>query len=105
MQTCEKTTAAPLTVVGKLPQGYIILCQHNGADYAFLVRSLGISVECPHCGATRCGVDMAQEYHAGPSGTGDRGVVIPLPQRTSLTRQAQPSAPAETPAARRRGDP
>jgi hypothetical protein len=105
MQTCDNRTAAPLTVVGKLPQGYIILCRHDGADYAFLVRSLGISVECPHCGATRCGVDMAQEYHADPRGSGDRGMVIPLPQRAGPTRQVEPSAPAETLAARRRGDP
>jgi hypothetical protein len=104
MQMRDNRPAAPLTVVGKLPQGYIILCRHDGADYAFLVRSLGISVECPHCGATRCGAEMAQEYHAGQRGTGDRGVVIPLPQRASPTRQTEPSAPAEAPA-RRRGDP
>jgi hypothetical protein len=27
------------------------------------VKSLGISVECPHCGVTRCGADLAHEYH------------------------------------------
>jgi hypothetical protein len=97
--------AAPLTVVGKLPQGYIILCGHHGDDYAFLVRSLGISVECPHCGATRCGPEMAQEYHTGPRGTAERGTVIPLPQRVSPLRPPDLSTAVEAPAARRRGDP
>jgi hypothetical protein len=105
MQMRDKRTAAPLTVVGKLPQGYIILCRHNGDDYAFLVRSLGISVECPHCGVTRCGAEMAQEYHVGPRRPSDRGTVIPLLQRTGLARQAGPSTSAEAPVARRRGDP
>jgi hypothetical protein len=96
-------TAAPLTVVGKLPQGYIILCCRHGDDYAFLVRSLGISVECPHCGMTRCGVEMAQEYHADRRSTADRGTVVPLPQRLSPTR-LEPSASVGAPAARLRGD-
>jgi hypothetical protein len=43
-----------LSVIGRLPEGYVILCSQNGDEYSFLVKSLGISVECPHCGATRC---------------------------------------------------
>ena len=27
------------------------------------MKSLGISVECPHCGATRCGPDLAAESY------------------------------------------
>jgi len=65
----EDRTDARLTVVGRLPEGYIVLCSENGEEYSFLVKSLGISVECPHCGATRCGPDLAAEsYPAAANG-------------------------------------
>jgi hypothetical protein len=54
---------ARLTVVGRLPEGYVILCSQNGDEYSFLVKSLGISVECPHCGTTRCGPELAMESY------------------------------------------
>jgi hypothetical protein len=57
--------SARLSVVGKLPEGYVILCRLNGDEYSFLTKTLGISVECPHCGATRHGVELAQEYFLG----------------------------------------
>ena len=59
----EDRSDAGLTVVGRLPEGYIILCSQNGDEYSFLVKSLGISVECPHCGATRCGPELAAENY------------------------------------------
>jgi hypothetical protein len=63
-----------LAVIGRLPEGYIILCSQAGDEYSFLVKSLGISVECPHCGATRCGPELAAEnYLAGPQTHGDDG--------------------------------
>lgn len=67
----QKRTEAGLSVVGRLPEGYIILCKHNGDEYSFLVKSLGISVECPHCGATRCGPELAaQSYLECAEGSG-----------------------------------
>jgi hypothetical protein len=54
-----------LSVIGKLPEGYVVLCRLNGDEYSFLAKTLGISVECPHCGATRCGAELAQDYFAG----------------------------------------
>ena len=59
--------SARLSVVGKLPEGYVILCRLNGDEYSFLTKTLGISVECPHCGATRCSAELAQEYFLGRS--------------------------------------
>ena len=59
----EDRSDAGLTVIGRLPEGYIILCSQNGDEYSFLVKSLGISVECPHCGATRCGPELAAENY------------------------------------------
>lgn len=58
-----------LAVVGRLPEGYVILCSQNGDEYSFLVKSLGISVECPHCGATRCGPELAAESYLEPATT------------------------------------
>jgi hypothetical protein len=64
-----KSNKAParLSVVGKLPEGYIVLCELDGGEHSFLAKSLGISVECPHCGTTRCGAELAQEYFLGRS--------------------------------------
>jgi hypothetical protein len=36
--------SARLSVVGKLPEGYVILCRLNGDEYSFLTKTLGISV-------------------------------------------------------------
>jgi hypothetical protein len=38
--------SAHLSVVGKLPEGHVILCRLNGDEYSFLIKTLGISVEC-----------------------------------------------------------
>jgi len=73
----EDRSDAGLTVVGRLPEGYIILCSQNGDEYSFLVKSLGISVECPHCGATRCGPELATEnYDAEAAVTEGNGAFI-----------------------------
>jgi hypothetical protein len=66
-------TSGSLSVVGKLPEGYVILCRLNGDEYSFLAKALGISVECPHSGATRGGTDLAQEYYLGR----DKAAVTP----------------------------
>jgi hypothetical protein len=54
-----------LSIAGKLLEGYVILCSSDGDEYSFLAKILGISVECPHCGATRSSVELAQEYFLG----------------------------------------
>jgi hypothetical protein len=63
----KNSASAHLAVVGKLPEGYIILCEIDGEEHSFLAKNLGISVECPHCGATRCSAELAQEYFLGRS--------------------------------------
>jgi hypothetical protein len=35
-----------LSIAGKLPEGYVILCHSSGEEYSFLAKTLGISVEC-----------------------------------------------------------
>jgi hypothetical protein len=56
---------AHLSLVGKLPEGYIILCEFDGEEYSFLAKTLRTSVECPHCGAIRYSAELAQEYFLG----------------------------------------
>jgi hypothetical protein len=60
-------TPAHLSVVGRLPEGYVILCRLDREEHSFLAKALGISVECPYCGATRCSAELAQEYYVGKS--------------------------------------
>lgn len=52
-----------LKLAGKVPEGHVILCGRSGDEHTFLIRSLGISVECPRCGAVRAGVDLAVEAY------------------------------------------
>ena len=59
----EGGVTARLTLAGKVPEGHVILCERPGDEHTFLIRSLGISVECPHCGAVRAGVDLAVEAY------------------------------------------
>jgi hypothetical protein len=54
-----------LSIVAKLSEGYVILCSNGRDEYSFLAKTLGISIECPHCGATQSSVDLAQEYFLG----------------------------------------
>lgn len=84
----EDRIDARLTVVGRLPEGYVILCSPGGDEYSFLVKSLGISVECPHCGATRCGPELAAENYGEPQTADDNSsadaFAPPPPMATAL---------------------
>lgn len=80
----EDRSDAGLTVIGRLPEGYIILCSQNGDEYSFLVKSLGISVECPHCGATRCGPELAAENYLDAEATEGGGSAFINPRTYQL---------------------
>jgi hypothetical protein len=51
-----------MSIEGKLPQGYVILCSGSGGEYCFLQRNLGLSIECPHCGTTAESTALAMEF-------------------------------------------
>jgi hypothetical protein len=38
----------------RLPEGNVILCTGHGDEHSFLVRRLGLSVECPTAGRSLC---------------------------------------------------
>jgi len=54
-----------LSIEGKLPEGYVIVCSRREDEFSFLVRNLGLSVECPHCGTTVGSTDLALQYYLG----------------------------------------
>lgn len=49
-----------MRIDGRLPEGLVVLCPR--CDVAFLVPRLGLSVECPTCGATELGTDLMTEF-------------------------------------------
>lgn len=52
-----------ISIEGKLPQGYVILCRGQDGEYTFLRPHLGLSVECPHCGTTAESTALAMEFY------------------------------------------
>lgn len=53
-----------MRVDGKISAGYAIVCDCGAA---FAVERLGVAVECPTCGHTELGVDVAVEYYLNRS--------------------------------------
>ncbi|MDF2095976.1 hypothetical protein [Aquibaculum arenosum] len=47
-------------VDGKISGGYAILCNCGNA---FATERLGLALECPACGHTELGVDVAADYY------------------------------------------
>lgn len=52
-------------IVSKRPGGgYVVGCVCDDEDvHEFRVKNLGVSVECPNCGATAIGTELLTEYH------------------------------------------
>lgn len=47
----------------KLPEGYVVVCDGECGDpHSFLVRNLGLSVQCPKCGKVALSVDLATRF-------------------------------------------
>ena len=46
-------------IEAKTERGYRVAC---GCEKTFVVRRLGPSVECPHCGHTALSVDLVTEF-------------------------------------------
>lgn len=52
-----------MVIDAKLTEGYVILCDERSEMHSFLIESLGLSVECPHCGSTALATDLATEFY------------------------------------------
>lgn len=48
---------------GRLPEGYVVLCSPEGDSHSFLVRRLGLSVECPECGRTALSAELVGDFY------------------------------------------
>ena len=47
----------------RLPEGNVILCTDHGDEHSFLVRRLGLSIECPKCGRIALSADLIAEFY------------------------------------------
>ena len=54
---------AKMYLDGRLPEGYVVLCTADSDPHSFLVRRLGLSVECPQCGRTALSSDLVSAYY------------------------------------------
>ncbi len=64
-----------MRVDGKISAGYAIVCNCGAA---FAVERLGDAVECPECGHTKLGVDIAAEYYLDTSRPVTRRSRVPV---------------------------
>ncbi len=51
-----------MRIEGKLPEGYVVLCDNGHEEHSFVVQNLSVSVECPKCGTTALSTDIITEY-------------------------------------------
>ncbi len=49
-------------IEGKLPDGYVVLCDNDHEEHSFIVQNLNVSVECPRCGMTAVSTNLVTEY-------------------------------------------
>ncbi|WP_282609906.1 hypothetical protein [Pelagibius sp. Alg239-R121] len=52
-----------MVIDAKITEGYVVLCDEHSEMHSFLIGSLGLSVECPHCGSTALATDLATDYY------------------------------------------
>ena len=60
--------AATTYLDGKLPEGCVVICAPNGEPHSFIVRQLGVPVECPQCGRTALAANLIAAYYERVSG-------------------------------------
>ena len=53
-----------MTIDGRLPEGFVIVCEFHPSGHSFLVSQLGLTVECPKCGHTAISTLLATEFLA-----------------------------------------
>jgi len=54
---------ACIRIDARLPEGHVLLCTGRGSDHSFLVRRLGLSVECPDCGQVALSVHLVADFY------------------------------------------
>jgi len=51
-----------MIIDGRLPQGYVVICNAEHHSHSFLVKQLGPSVDCPKCGRTALSTELATAF-------------------------------------------
>ncbi len=51
-----------MKIEGKLPEGYVVLCDNDHEEHSFIVQNLNVSVECLKCGTTALSTNLVTEY-------------------------------------------
>jgi len=54
---------ASMRMLARLSLGNVVLCAGHGKPHSFLVRRLGLSVQCPTCGQAALSVDLLAEFY------------------------------------------
>ena len=57
---------ASMRLLARLSLGNVMLCAGNGNQHSFLVRRLGLCVECPTCGQVALSVDLLADFYRPP---------------------------------------
>jgi len=55
--------SAPMYLDDRIPEGYVVICTGDGLEHSFVVRGLGLSVECPKCGRTALSPKLLDAYY------------------------------------------
>jgi glucosylglycerol-phosphate synthase len=63
-----------LRIDGRIPDGYVVLCD---CSHAFVQERLSLTVQCPHCGTTAFGADLATDYTLAQKGENAPHAVAP----------------------------
>jgi hypothetical protein len=53
-----------MVIDGRIPEGYVVVCNSRRDSHSFVVKQLGPSVECPKCGFTAMSTGLAIEFLA-----------------------------------------
>ncbi len=52
-----------MQIDGKIPEGYVLVCNHAHEEYCFVMERIAISVQCPRCGHAALGNELLTEYY------------------------------------------
>jgi hypothetical protein len=52
-----------MIIDAKLSEGYVVLCDKHSEIHSFLISTLGLSVECPHCGSTALATELVTDFY------------------------------------------
>ena len=79
----------PMRLDARLPEGNVILCTGHGDEHSFLVRRLGLSVECPNCGQIALSVNLIVDFYSRPmDGLGTQLLPAPVLNAPALNAPA-----------------